>query len=122
MILSFQTYNRINSLLPPKRLIWHLVKLKDDKKVATYQQVFTNLITSLIPHSLPPLHDRGSTINYIENLNSAICQAKYQSLDQVCEKATGKKILSYKNSGQLNCKILSISKDTTTESGEKHKG
>ncbi|KAG1442210.1 hypothetical protein G6F55_013032 [Rhizopus delemar] len=94
MMLSFQTNIPSSNLLPPKRLTWHLGKLKDDKKETTYQQVFTNLTADLIPHPPPLLPNRSSAINYIEDFNSAICQAIYQSLDQ----------------------------NTITENGEKHKG
>ncbi|EIE83594.1 hypothetical protein RO3G_08299 [Rhizopus delemar RA 99-880] len=91
MTLSFQTNIPGSNLLPPKRLTWHLGKLKDDKKVTTYQQVFTNLTADLIPHPPPLLPDRSSAINYIEDFNSAICQAIYQSLDQVWGKSDQQK-------------------------------
>ncbi|KAG1541796.1 hypothetical protein G6F46_007490 [Rhizopus delemar] len=91
MTLSFQTNIPSSNLLPPKRLTWHLRKVKDDKKVATYRQVFTNLTADLIPPSPPLLPDRSSAINYIEDFNSAICQAIYQSLDQVCGKSDQQK-------------------------------
>ncbi|KAG1039634.1 hypothetical protein G6F43_012459 [Rhizopus delemar] len=46
--------------------------------------IFHNLTTDLIPHSLPSFTDRNAAFKYIENYNATLCQAIYESLDEVC--------------------------------------
>jgi hypothetical protein len=38
----------------------------------------------LIPHSLSSFNDRTAALKYIEDFNTTLCSAIYQSLDQVC--------------------------------------
>ncbi|PHZ15990.1 uncharacterized protein RHIMIDRAFT_288893 [Rhizopus microsporus ATCC 52813] len=88
MTLSFQASAPPQRLLPPKRILWHLGKLKDEKLRVQYNNRFSHLTKDLIPTTAPSFDNRASASAYIEKLNHNLCQAIYQSLDEVCGRNT----------------------------------
>ncbi|KAG1494654.1 hypothetical protein G6F54_007726 [Rhizopus delemar] len=88
MTFSFQVTTASPRTCPPKRTLWHLNKLKDDKQRTQYIEHFSYLITDLIPTDFPSFDNRASAATYIEHFNRTLCQAIYQSLDSVCGRFT----------------------------------
>lgn len=52
MTLLFQIFSPDHDLLLPKRILWRLRKLKNDKTPTRYQQVFKEHTQELFPHSI----------------------------------------------------------------------
>ncbi|CEG83300.1 hypothetical protein RMATCC62417_17247 [Rhizopus microsporus] len=88
MTLSFQASTPPQRLLPPKRALWYLGKLKNEKLRTEYNNHFSHLTKGLIPSTLPSFDNRAPAAAYIEKLNHNLCQAIYQSLDVVCGRNT----------------------------------
>jgi hypothetical protein len=88
MTLSFQVAISLPRTKVPKRILWHLSKLKDDQLRSQYLEHFSHLTKDLIPTNIPSFVNRSSAATYIEQFNRALCQAIYQSLDLVCGRHT----------------------------------
>jgi hypothetical protein len=84
MTLSFQAAISPPRTNVPKRILYHLNKLKDGQLRSQYLEHFSHLTKDLIPTNIPSFVNRSSAATYIEQFNRALCQAIYQSLDLVC--------------------------------------
>ena len=87
---------------PPSRKLWYIKKLKQETIYNQYQIAFKNNLNLILP---PPstisFQQREDANNYIENINSQLCEAIYSALDRVC--------------GRQNTKTDSFLKDFWTE-------
>ena len=88
MILSFQVVAPSLRTNASKRILWHLNKLKDKQLRSQYLEYFSHLTKDLIPTDASSFDNRSSAATYIEQLNQALCQAIYQSLDLICGRHT----------------------------------
>ncbi|RCH88657.1 hypothetical protein CU097_005770 [Rhizopus azygosporus] len=88
MTLSFQVATPSLRTNAPKRILWHLNKLKDDQLRSQYLEHFSHLTKDLIPTNIPSFDNRSSAATYIEQFSRALCQAIYLSPALVCKHHT----------------------------------